>query len=66
MDRWVLYKGVFGCWGWERLDETGEAVAECVQVFDELEDCLKDAELHGYRAANDACASVDHDITHQI
>ncbi|MGZ5095865.1 MAG: hypothetical protein ACXWCY_25815 [Burkholderiales bacterium] len=46
MERWVLYKGVFGCWGWERLDETGEPIAESVQVLDEFEDCLKNAELH--------------------
>ena len=48
MDRWVLYKGVFGCWGWERLDATGRLVEESNQVFDEFEECVQDAKLHGY------------------
>jgi hypothetical protein len=48
MDRWVLYKGVFGCWGWERLDTSGRLVEESNQVFGEFDECVQDAKLHGY------------------
>jgi hypothetical protein len=46
-ERWVVYHGVFGGWGWERFDAAGHVVAESRGVFDDLEECIQDARLHG-------------------
>ena len=43
-----IYQGVFGDWGWEHLSRDGELIEESRQVFENLEDCVEDARLHGY------------------
>lgn len=49
MDRLVLYQGVFGCWGWEVVDEDSrQVVAESLNVFGNQDECLQDARLRGY------------------
>ncbi len=51
--KWVLFHGLFGTWGWERLDAEGTVVAESMHEFETQEDCLDDARVHGYSAAHD-------------
>lgn len=48
MDRWVLYQGVFGCWGWEHFTEQGEVLGESIHVFDDFGECVDDAKGHGF------------------
>jgi len=43
-----VYLGVFGAWGWEYLSVDAELIEESRQVFENLEDCVDDALLHGY------------------
>lgn len=51
MDRLVLYQGVFGCWGWEVVNDAQQVIAESPGVFGNLEECVQDAEARGYARA---------------
>jgi hypothetical protein len=48
MKRCIVYRGVFGCWGWEVIDERGRVLAESTEVFEDREDCVDDARRRGY------------------
>ena len=52
-----IYQGVFGCWGWEHTSGNGEFVEESRQVFEDLEDCVEDARLHGYCVPRESFAT---------
>ncbi len=48
MDRWIVYHGLFGGWGWERLNAEGEVTAESVWQFDDRAECVADAAACGF------------------
>lgn len=48
MDGWSIYRGVFGGWGWERLDAQGEVIAESAYQFDSHAECIADAAARGF------------------
>ena len=43
---WIFFHGVFGGWGWEQLNDNGEAIAESRGCFESREE----AEVDGSRA----------------
>jgi len=47
VERFEIYFGVFGLWGWERMDADGAVIGESATVFELREDCIEDAWLHG-------------------
>jgi len=50
--RWIFYHGVFGDWGWEKLDDSGRVIAESRACFESRKDAESDAALHGYVPAS--------------
>jgi hypothetical protein len=47
MEHFEIYFGVFGLWGWERMDADGAVISESANLFELREDCVEDAWLHG-------------------
>jgi hypothetical protein len=39
----IIFHGLFGGWGWERLDSEGAVVAESYEPFETREECIEDA-----------------------
>jgi hypothetical protein len=48
--RWIFFRDVFGGWGWERLNDTGQMNAESRRSFVSRADAELDAALEGYVA----------------
>jgi hypothetical protein len=38
-----IYQGIFGGWGWEQIDDDGNAIAESREHFETREECEQDA-----------------------
>lgn len=49
--RWIFFHGLFGGWGWEQLNDNGEAIAESRGYFESREEAEVDAAAHGYASA---------------
>ena len=46
--RWNFFHGVFGTWGWEKIDDMGTVIAESREFFESREEAERDAAAHGF------------------
>ena len=45
---WHIYHDGSNRWRWERLDRKHKVLARSIAAFESREECLKDAQYHGY------------------
>ena len=49
MSSWRFYQGLRTEWRWYHFDDAGNVIAESDQAFAELQACMKNAEVAGFK-----------------
>ncbi len=58
VERWYFYHNGPQAWRWDAVGQDGDVIKQAERVFSSRADCVSDAKVHGYCAAEEMQASA--------